>query len=70
VDDVFVKMWSNRAGLDRINNLTVYLYVAVKNTAINYNMANRISYVDIESINYELKDLSSSAHDMLITDEL
>jgi RNA polymerase sigma-70 factor (family 1) len=70
VDDVFVKIWQNRADLENINNLTVYLYVAVKNKAINYNAANRIDFVDIESIDFELKDFSSSAEDMMITDEL
>jgi RNA polymerase sigma-70 factor (ECF subfamily) len=70
VDDVFVKIWSNRAGLTEVNNLTVYLYVAVKNRAINYNLSNRITCVDIESVSFELKDMSGSVEDVLITDEL
>lgn len=70
VDDVFVKIWSNRAGLAEVNNLTVYLYVAVKNRAINYNLTNRITCVDIESVSYELKDMNGSVEDVLITDEL
>ena len=31
VEDVFVKLWSNRSHIIEIENLTVYLYVAVKN---------------------------------------
>ncbi|HMG06924.1 MAG TPA: RNA polymerase sigma-70 factor [Mucilaginibacter sp.] len=70
VDDVFVKIWSNRAKLTEVNNLTVYLYVAVKNKAFNYNLANRITCVDIESVSFELKDINGSVEDILITDEL
>lgn len=70
VDDVFVKIWGTRAKLTGVNNLTVYLYVAVKNHSINYNAANRMTYIDLESINYEFKDHGSSPEDLLITDEL
>ncbi|NOW94682.1 RNA polymerase sigma-70 factor [Mucilaginibacter sp. SG564] len=70
VDDVFVKAWANRAKLSEVNNLTVYLYVAVKNQSLNYNQANRIVYVDIESVGFELKDINASVEDVLITAEL
>lgn len=36
VNDVFLKLWQNRSRIDRIDNVSVYLYVAVKNTASNY----------------------------------
>ena len=70
VDDVFIKVWANRAKLNQVNNLTVYLYVAVKNQSLNYNQANRITYVDIESVGFELKDINASVEDVLITAEL
>jgi RNA polymerase sigma-70 factor (family 1) len=41
VNDVFLKVWLDRAKLDTIRNLAVYLYVAVKNASLNY--LNRIS---------------------------
>ncbi|MET1055205.1 MAG: RNA polymerase sigma-70 factor [Pedobacter sp.] len=41
VNDVFVRLWLDRAKLDKIRNLTVYLYVAVKNASLNY--LNRVS---------------------------
>lgn len=34
--DVFLKLWNQRTALDEIRNLRVYLYTAVKNTALNY----------------------------------
>ena len=70
VDDVFVRVWANRTKLSEVNNLTVYLYVAIKNQALNYNQANRIVCIDIESVEFELKDLNSSVEDVLITAEL
>lgn len=36
VNDVFLKLWQHRSRLDQIENISVYLYVAVKNTAANY----------------------------------
>jgi len=36
VNDVFLKLWQQRSRIDQIDNLSVYLYVAVKNTASNY----------------------------------
>ncbi|HEY9197443.1 MAG TPA: hypothetical protein VIM77_14305, partial [Mucilaginibacter sp.] len=70
VDDVFVKIWATRTQLATVNNLTVYLYVAVKNRSINYNAVHRMTYIDIESVNFEFKDHGSSPEDILITDEL
>ena len=36
VSDVFVKIWNRRAELEKIANLEVYLFVAVKNHSLNY----------------------------------
>jgi RNA polymerase sigma-70 factor (family 1) len=36
VEDVFVRIWQQRAGLPAIQNLRVYLYTATKNTSLNY----------------------------------
>ncbi|CAL1517946.1 RNA polymerase sigma-70 factor [Chitinophaga sp. MM2321] len=36
VSDVFVKLWNRRSELDKVNNLQVYLFVAVKNHSLNY----------------------------------
>lgn len=37
VDEVFIKIWRNKT---LIHNLTVYLYTATKNTALNYLSVN------------------------------
>ena len=36
VSDVFVKVWNRRSELEKITNLPVYLFVAVKNHSLNY----------------------------------
>lgn len=35
-NDVFVKLWNRRANMGQIDNLSTYLFVAVKNGALNY----------------------------------
>ncbi|MRG44862.1 RNA polymerase sigma-70 factor [Chitinophaga sp. SYP-B3965] len=36
VDDVFIKLWKQREKAPSIANIRVYLYVAVKNSSLNY----------------------------------
>lgn len=35
-NDVFVKLWNRRGEIEAINNLSTYLFVAVKNYSLNY----------------------------------
>ena len=35
VSDVFIKVWKKRAGLSRIHNLKLYLFISTKNGALN-----------------------------------
>src|SRR5215213_896832 len=36
VSDVFIKVWKKRAGLNRIHNLKLYLFISTRNGALNY----------------------------------
>ncbi|GAA0547403.1 RNA polymerase sigma-70 factor [Chitinophaga japonensis] len=36
VSDVFVKIWNRREALEAVNNLEVYLFIAVRNRSLNY----------------------------------
>lgn len=36
VNDVFLNLWQHRETLNTINNINVYLYVAIKNASLNY----------------------------------
>jgi RNA polymerase sigma-70 factor (ECF subfamily) len=71
VNDVFLRVWQNRGGLDRIDNMNVYLYVAIKNTAANYlrKMANR-SRIDLERVMVSHFYLSPDPEQVLVTGEL
>ena len=40
VDEVFIRIWRNKSTIENIQNLTVYLYTATKNTSLNYLSMN------------------------------
>jgi len=49
IHDVFMNLWKKRDSLPEIDNLDVYLYVAVKNYSLNYLRDNHFLHtVDIE----------------------
>jgi len=48
VSDIFVKCWLNRSNLQEIQNPEVYLFVAVKNQALNY--LKRFSHYHVVSM--------------------
>jgi RNA polymerase sigma-70 factor (ECF subfamily) len=41
VNDVFLSLWQKRKTFDTINNINVYLYVAVKNASLNMVRKNK-----------------------------
>jgi RNA polymerase sigma-70 factor (family 1) len=71
VDEVFIKIWSNKENSDTINNLKVYLYTATKNTALNYlsRKARQQITEPFDFINIELKD-EQCPEQLLITSEI
>jgi len=55
--DVFLKLWDRRRQLNEVQNLRVYLYTAVKNTALNYrSRQSRISEDITESSGFHSED--------------
>jgi RNA polymerase sigma-70 factor (ECF subfamily) len=71
VNDVFLKLWQKREKLDRIDNISVYLYVAVKNTAANYlRQIKGKDTVDLEKQAVHHFYLSPDPEQLLVTDEL
>lgn len=55
VDDVFIKLWKQREKAPAISNIRVYLYVAVKNSSLNYlsskahlQITEPFNHIDIE----------------------
>lgn len=71
VSDVFVHIWEKRKRIDSISNLKVYLYKAVKNTALNYiAKQNRNNTTGIEEAGIELQSIYFNPEQLLITAEM
>ena len=55
--DVFLKLWDQRSSLGAVRNLRVYLYTAVKNTALNYrNRPSPIADNDLAALEADYPD--------------
>lgn len=60
VSDVFVKCWQNKENFKDIKNPETFLFVCVKNQALNYNKKmSSIHLVNIDEYTAELIDMAS-----------
>ena len=71
VSDVFLKIWTNRAGLIKIENIHLYLYVTTKNHSINYLVREKkqISF-SLDDVSVELKSIYYDPEQLMITAEM
>lgn len=60
VDEVFIKIWRNKATTTSIHNLKVYLYTATKNTALNHLSSKATENIS-ESFDFFVVELSDSS---------
>jgi len=72
VEDVFVKLWANRNNIVDIENLTVYLYVAVKNRSLNAlsHKAKELIAAPFDYLDTTLDGFASDPYDIMITSEM
>ncbi|MEO7311867.1 MAG: RNA polymerase sigma-70 factor [Chitinophagaceae bacterium] len=72
VEDVFVNIWQHRNTLGDVKNLRVYLYVATKNTALNYlrKMSGQPHHDVIEYAHVEIADDDPNPEQILITSQM
>lgn len=72
VDEVFVKIWKQRAAITRIGYLKTYLYTAVKNASLNYlsRKASEQITEPFDFINIELKEEQCPYQQMITADAL
>jgi RNA polymerase sigma-70 factor (ECF subfamily) len=72
VEDVFVKLWANRQTITSIENITVYLYVAVKNKALNKlsQKANELIAAPFDYLDTTLNEFAADPYDLMITSEM
>lgn len=72
VEDVFVKLWSNRSTITEIDNLTVYLYVAVKNRSLNVlaQKAKSLMEAPFEDLDIVAGNIAADPYNRLVTSEM
>jgi RNA polymerase sigma-70 factor (family 1) len=72
VEDVFVKLWASRNHITDIENLTVYLYVAVKNRSLNSlsHKAKELIAAPFDYLDTTLDEFASDPYDIMITSEM
>jgi RNA polymerase sigma-70 factor (ECF subfamily) len=72
VQDVFLKIWTHRDKILEIENLIVYLYVAVKNTSLNAlaQKAQQLITSPFDGLEVEVLDLAVSLYELMITEEM
>jgi RNA polymerase sigma-70 factor (family 1) len=72
VEDVFIKLWCNRASVTKINNLNVYLYIAVKNTSLNIlaQKAKHLVAAPFDFLEIDLDNELDSPDQLMITAEM
>lgn len=72
VEDVFVKLWANRARIAEIDNITVYLYVAVKNRSLNAlsQKAKDLVAAPFDFLDTAIDEFAADPYDLMITSEM
>lgn len=71
VSDVFISLWERRRQLEEVNNLQVYLYVSVKNTALKYlfKQKKQVS-ITIDDLSVEMASPHQNPEQQLLTTEM
>ncbi len=72
VEDVFVKLWANRSQITGIANITVYLYVAVKNRSLNVlsQRATSLLTAPFDFLDTTVDGFAASPYELMITAEM
>jgi RNA polymerase sigma-70 factor (family 1) len=72
VEDVFIKLWHKKEQIREIHNLRVYLYVATKNTALNYlsKKASELITAPFDYLEINMESLDASPEQLMITAEM
>lgn len=71
VSDVFIKIWQKRQQLDKVENLSFYLFTAVKNKCLTrLNNSKNKAEVDITDISFEFKSIYHDPEQKMISAEM
>jgi len=70
VSDVFVAIWNDRAKLSSIDDLQLYLFIAVKNNAVRkVKQLDKNATISLDSINLEMDSLYQSPEERMLSTE-
>ena len=70
VSDVFIKIWNDRARLNEIDDLQLYIYVAVKNNSLRkLKQINKKSTLSIDAMNIEMDSLYQNPEEKILSNE-
>ena len=71
VSDVFINVWEKRKRIDSISNLKVYLFIAVKNTSLNYLSRQNKNLTDsVDETSAEFKSIYFDPEQLMVTAEM
>lgn len=72
VEDVFVRLWANRQSITGVDNITVYLYVAVKNKSLNALSlkARELVAAPFDYLDTVVDEFAADPYDLMITAEM
>jgi RNA polymerase sigma-70 factor (family 1) len=70
VSDVFISIWNERARLNEIEDLQLYIFVAVKNNSVRkLKQLNKRATVSIDEIDVEIDSLYQNPEDKILSTE-
>lgn len=71
VSDVFIALWRRRSHAPEIENLRLYLYVAMRNTAYNYlERLTKTATVPLDQLDFEPVEPFANPEQVYVTKEL
>ncbi len=70
VSDVFIKVWKKRAGLSRIHNLKLYLFISTKNCSLNYLRTRKKTLLQPEQYFVQLQSIYFNPEKLMLTAEM
>jgi RNA polymerase sigma-70 factor (family 1) len=70
VSDVFIKVWKKRAGLNRISNLKLYLFVSTRNGALNYLRTRKKIFLQPDQYFVQLHSIYFNPEKLMLTAEM
>ncbi len=71
VSDVFIRIWEKRKDLESVENLKVYLYISIKNTALKYLLQlKKQPSLSIDDLDVEVESFYRNPEELFLTAEM